>query len=338
MSKILITGMTSSHTSENANLRSLSFAGVLKYVLMREGHEVVQEQPEVGWNLQNLEEYDAVLVGISPITSLSSNYSYGALNVIDLLRDSDRLKLFIDSPEPIRITSSLRAIYKTPDNLTKPFYSYRKGFSQAIVPNMAGNLIDVVDMLLNDTWPTTMYPALPWDSKQRIVSQLPTGAADTLTAMNFDAFYITEQDTIDVEKRDKWVVDTYNSWTKKTLDTLSHSSVPMKWNKSWNDEQVGGQIASGIGALVAPNPSGTWWTYRYVQAMNLKTPIATDWRESSVIDESWAYLASRIEDLSQDDRHELSSTQTSAYLENIPGKRDAVANLYNVLGLYARKG
>ena len=134
MSKILITGMTSSHTSENANMRSLSFAGVLNHVLTVNGHEVIQDQPSVSWNLNDLAEYDAVLVGISPITSLSSNYAYGALSVIDVLLDDPRLKLFIDSPEPTRITSSLRAISKTPDNITKPFYSYRKGFSQDVVP------------------------------------------------------------------------------------------------------------------------------------------------------------------------------------------------------------
>lgn len=338
MSKILITGMTSSHTSENANMRSLSFAGVLNHVLTVNGHEVIQDQPSVSWNLNDLAEYDAVLVGISPITSLSSNYAYGALSVIDVLLDDPRLKLFIDSPEPTRITSSLRAISKTPDNLTKPFYSYRKGFSQAVVPQMADNLMGVIDHLLTNVWPETLYPALPWDNWERVRNQLPEGTSN-LVPLNLDAYYISSQETIDIEKREKWVIDNFaTSWSKTTTSTLQHPTVPMKWNKGWSDDQVANQIAAGIGALVSPNPSGTWWTYRYIQAMNMHTPIATDWKESGIIDESWMYLASRIEDMSIDDRHELSAMQTSAYLANIPNKTRAAALLHSALEIYARKG
>lgn len=331
MSKILITGMTSSHTSESANARSLSYAGVLSHVLKQNGHEVIQEQPNVGWTREDLAQYDAVLVGISPLTSLSSNYVYGALSVIDVLLEDSKLKLFIDAPEPTRITSSLKAIAKTPDNLTKPFYSYRKGFAHATVPSVAENLLDIVDLLLNEDWPTTLYPALPWDSRERVLKQLPRGADKGLVATNFDSYLISTQDTIDVEKRDKWVVDSYaTNWVKYTADTLNHAVIPMKWNKGWDDAQVENQIASAIGALISPNPSGTWWTYRYIQSMNMKTPVATDWRESD-IDISWIYLASRIEDMSPEDRHELSNIQTSAYLANVPTRRDAATTLHNIL-------
>ena len=108
MSKILITGMSASHASDKTNLRSLSFAGVIKLVLEQQGHEVVQVNPEVSWNLKDLEQYDSVLVGLSPITSLSANHVYGALSVIDVLLDSPKLRLFIDAPEPGKITARAR--------------------------------------------------------------------------------------------------------------------------------------------------------------------------------------------------------------------------------------
>ena len=110
MSKILITGMSASHASHSANSRSISFAGVLKTVLTLQGHEVTQLDPEVSWNTKDFEEYDSVLVGLSPLTSLSANRVYGALSVIDVLLDTDKLVFFLDAPEPNRITSSLRAI------------------------------------------------------------------------------------------------------------------------------------------------------------------------------------------------------------------------------------
>ena len=150
MSKILITGMSAPHASAEANKRSLSFAGLICNVLSQMGHEVVQDDPDISWNINDLDQYDLVLIGLSPLTSLSANRVYGALNLIDLLQESSKLRFFIDAPEPTRITASLRAIVKTPDNLTKPFYSYRKGFMYATVPGMASNLLAVVNRLLND--------------------------------------------------------------------------------------------------------------------------------------------------------------------------------------------
>jgi hypothetical protein len=339
MSKILITGMSAPHSSPTANLRSLSFAGVIKLVLEQQGHEVEQLNPEVSWNLNDLEQYDSVLVGISPLTSLSANHVYGALSVIDVLLDSPKLRLFIDAPEPGKITASLRAMVKTPDNLTKPFYAYRKGFSYATQPNMLENLLDVVDHLLNKQWPTTLYPSLPWTNEQEHIARyLPDGAAASLVAVNLDSYLLSAQDAIPVERREKWVVENYSTkWVKSTTATLEYPTVPMKWNKSWTDAQVNAQIASGLGALIPPYPSSTWWSYRYIQCMNALTPIATDWKETSTIGSSWSYLASSIEGMTLEERTALATAQRSAYIENIPTRRDATIQLSQALGLFTRK-
>ena len=339
MSKILITGMSASHSSEKANLRSLSFAGVIRLVLEQQGHEVTQENPEVSWNLNDLDQYDSVLVGISPITSLSANHVYGALSVMDILLDSPKLHLFIDAPEPGKITASLRAMVKTPDNLTKPFYSYRKGFSHASQPNMLNNLIEVVEDLLTKPWPITLYPSLPWTKeKEHIANFLPEGAQKSLKAINLDSYLISTQDSIDTERRDKWVVENYSTkWIKSTASTLSKPTVPMKWNKSWSDLQVYAQISAGIGALVPPYSSSTWWSYRYVQCMNALTPIATDWKESQLLGPSWTHLASSIESMPNEERTALAMQQRDAYLENVPTRREAAINLSQVLNLFTRK-
>jgi len=339
MSKILITGMSASHSSEKANLRSLSFAGVMKLVLEQQGHEVIQENPEVSWNTKDLEQYDSVLVGISPLTSLSANHVYGALSVIDVLLDSPKLHLFIDAPEPAKITASLRAMVKTPDNLTKPFYSYRKGFSSATQPNMLENLLDVIDHLLNKQWPTTLYPSLPWtDEIKHVADCLPEGAGNSLVGINLDSYLISTQDMIEIERRDKWVVENYSTkWVKSTTSTLTHPTVPMKWSKAWTDEQVSTQISSGLGALIPPYSSSTWWSYRYIQCMNNLTPIATDWKESQLIGSSWTHLASSIESMSQEERIRLAKDQRDSYIINIPTRRDAAINLSQALDLFTRK-
>jgi hypothetical protein len=339
MSKILITGMTAPHASSDANRRSLSFAGTLRLVLESQGHIVDQIDPEVSWNTKDLDVYDSVLVGISPLTSLSANRIYGALSVIDVLLDTDKLVLFFDSPDPIRITSSIRAMVKTPDNLTKPFYSYRKGFNNASQPNMLQNLIDVVEHLGNEKWPTTLFPSLPWTNIDKVAAQLPSNAPDNLVSINLDSYLISTQDTLDVERREKWVVENYGtSWVKSTAATLEAPTVPMKWHKGWTDEQVQQQITKGIGALISPHSQGTWWSYRFAQCLSALTPIATDWRESGLLGNDWSNLASKIEGMTPDERNLLAREQRNTYIDAVPSRRDAAILLTDALQLHVRKG
>ena len=338
MSKILITGMSAPHVSPDANSRSLSFASLMGLVLILHGNDVTQEEPKIAWTEDDLKEYDKVLVGLSPITSLSANHTYGALNVISRLKDTSKLVFFIDAPEPTRIGSSLRAIKKKPENLVKPFYSYRKGYTQANSPEVLNRLLETVDSLLVDAWPATLYPMLPWTDHESIQEQLPEAARPSLKGVNLDRYLLSEQEPSDVERTEKWVVENFSSpWTKSTVATLSNPTVPMKWNKGWTDDKVADQVARGIGALISPHQNGTWWTYRVVQCLNALTPVATDWRESGFIGSPWMQLASAIEHMSQEERMQLAKDQRKTYLDAIPSKRDAAVVLNEALQLHSRK-
>lgn len=338
MSKILVTGMSAPHVSAEATRRTLSFASLMVHVLTQQGHEVIQSDPEMSWTLDDLKSFDKVLVGLSPITSLSANRTYGALKVIGLLRGDSRLTFYIDAPEPTRIASSLRAIKKNPDNLVKPFYSYRKGYTQANSPDVLKSLLETVDTLLEEEWPKTIFPMLPWTDWEGVAEQLPKLAEKNLDAINLDSYVLVEKDTSDVERTEKWVVENFSTpWTKSTVATLVNPTVPMKWHKGWTDDQVEDQISRGIGALISPHQNGTWWTYRIVQCLNTLTPVATDWRESGFIGKSWMQLASAIEHMSQEERTQLAKDQRNEYIESIPAKQGAAVILTNSLELYSRK-
>lgn len=339
MSKILITGMSAPHVSPSTNARSLSFASLTGLVLMVHGNDVVQQESKITWTFDELNEYDKVIVGLSPVTSLSANHMYGALNAISLLKDTSKLAFLIDAPEPTRISSSLRAVIKKPENLTKSFYSYRKGFTQANDPVVLKRLIGTAEWLLNETWPSTVYPTLPWTNHENVAKQLPEKAQENLRGVNLDKYVLADKGVNVNERIDKWVVDNFSTpWTQSTMATLSMPTVPMKWNKGWTDERVLDQISRGVGALISPHQNGTWWTYRMIQCLNSLTPVATDWRESGSIGGSWMHLASAIEHMSPEERTQLSHEQLSAYSNAIPSKRDAAIILTDTLGLYARKG
>jgi hypothetical protein len=82
--------MSAPQASSSANLKNLSFAGLINMALTDAGHEVVWASPSVYMTEETLNEFDAVVVGVSPITSMGANRVYGALNVIQTMWGSDK--------------------------------------------------------------------------------------------------------------------------------------------------------------------------------------------------------------------------------------------------------
>lgn len=338
MSKILLTGMSAAQASRKANARTLSFAGVLEKSLSSAGHEVLWEVPSIGWTKEFLDQFDSVIVGISPLTSLSANYCYGGLHVISELLDDERLTLLVDSPQPGQITASLKSITANPQAFTKDFYTNRQGFQQASKDAVRTRLLATVERLLTATWPTTIYPSLPWQDALTVSNQLSESASQNLVGINLDAELLVPVN-YRTDRRLKWSADSLNSpWAQKVATGLVYPVSLMKWNKGWADDLVEEQIARSTGVLITPHKKdGTWWTYRYIQAMNTGTPIASLWTETVKIGESWGNLAANIEALSQDERNTIATKQREEYLSAIPSLIDAQKNLHKTLGITKRK-
>jgi hypothetical protein len=338
MSKILLTGMSAAQASRKANARSLSFAGVLEKSLSNAGHDVLWEVPSITWTKEFLDQFDSVIVGISPLTSLSANYCYGGLHVITELLNDKRLTLLVDSPQPGQITASLKSIAANPHTFTKDFYVNRQGFHQASQDAVRRRLLATIERLLTADWPTTIYPSLPWQDALAVSNQLSQCTSQNLVGINLDAELLAPAH-YEVDRRLKWSADSSNSpWVEKVSTGLVYPVSLMKWNKGWSDDLVEEQIARSTGVLITPHKKdGTWWTYRYIQAMNTTTPIASLWTETVKIGQSWGNLAANIEALSQDERNTIATKQREEYLAAIPSLDDAQKNLHKTLGITKRK-
>lgn len=340
MSRILITGMSASQASLNANRRNLAFAGVLHNVLTESGHEVDMKDPRVDWTLEDLQEYDSVVVGVSPITSLSANKAYGALNVIGLLWEDPRLRLLVDAPHPAQIGASLRSITSNPSNLIKPFYTYRQGYQLAATESVSRRLLGVTERLLNEAWPETIYPSLPWRNQRLVAEELPSKVEGSLNGINLDSFLVPENPPKQVDERvEKWSADAPKSnWTRKVQKTLAFPVSPMRHTKGDSDSYAGDQISRSAGSLVSPHRDGTWWTYRYIQSLSLGVPVATDWKESQAIGDSWSVLAAAIEHMTDNQRRDLAWDQLRDYMSGVPRRENARKNVEDLLGLHAKTG
>lgn len=341
MAKIYLTGMTASQASAGANSRNLAFAGVLNRVLTSAGHDVTWEDPSLDVTTDFFDKFDSVLVGVGPVTSLAANRVYGALNIISILWKSEKLKLFIDAPGMAQLSSSIKSVDKNPMHLIKDFYSYRKGYKE-VVSNLglSARISGAINNLADHEWPQTIYPALPWKTDEQAKSKLSLNVPK-FTGVSLDSHILTE-DSESLERSPKWVVDAMtHRYTKTLVGTLKNPVMPMKWNKGWTDEQVYDQIKRSSGAIVSVNKSdGSWWTYRYAQALNAGTPIYTAWQETEAIGSEWSHLAYALEDLSQDEQTlaDLSQKQKLQYLNNIPNKTESIKQLETLLGLPQAEG
>lgn len=333
MAKIFVTGMNAPQASENANQKNFSFAGALVKTLRELGHEVTWSSPSVLMTPDSFSSFDKVLIGVGPITSLSSDRCYGVLTLIAKLWGDERLALFTDVSNPRQIEVSLNQISSNPANLVKPFYSYRKEYS------VVSSSIEYrqwsergVQLLLQETWPTTVYSSLPWKTLEQI--NLTPNAKKNLERLNVDAFLIDLEKERNQDRQQKWLFDYKSKWTERTSKTLLLPVNPMKLSKSWGDAEVYEQIERSLGVLISPDKrEGTWWSYRYIQALNAGTPIATDWLESGVLGESWQLLASSIESMSQQKRNLIATAQLETYVANIPSKKEMSSKITEVLKL-----
>lgn len=339
MKKVLITGMTSSQSSASANLRTLQFSGVLADILEKAGHDVHQDIPSIEWDREFLDEYDAVLVGVSPVTSISANYSYGGLSVINELKGSDKLTLFIDAPEPHQIFSSLRSIDATPENIVKPFYSSRRDYYEAKDPEVKKRLLSAVDYLLNDNWAVCLYPELPWGNHYKVCAQVGENAAKALQPISVDSYVLSDigKNTVEkaVIKKNIWVAsDISSSWTKRVAANAKFPFTAAKESFKSSDLVLKEKLESSSGAAISPHGrNGSWWTPMFAYAMNSLTPIVTDWRDSSALGDAWNYIAPAVEELDPFDRIDLSFSQKEQYADKIPSRSAVLANLESQLQL-----
>lgn len=338
MKKVLLTGMTAQHTSRRAHAKSASFSGLLADCMTRYGWTIDMIEPSMEWSEQDLDEYDAVVVGVAPLTSTSAHRAYGALSVVQKLQNDDRLVMLVDAPEPYKIAASLKAISKDPQKLVKPFYEKRSEYKKACEPAEQKRLLSVVEWLQNEQWPTTIYPALPWSTDDMLVRQLPMTLECLKHGLCPDAVLMSttvKPDSPTSARHDWWCATAVQTdWVSEMRHHLRHPVVPAKATPKAYDDEVIARLAHATGTLATTYRQSTpWWTTRVAQSLAVHTPVVTDWRYSVGLGAPWAVLGATVESMDRLERHELALLQRSVYLQAIPSPDALQQQIATALGL-----
>jgi len=324
---ILFTGMGSHHCKRPDNT---SFFTVLDSVLS-EYAQVTWASPSLSWTKEDLEKYDHIIFGFLPPTSLSANKVYGGLHVLGLMFDSPKLKIVVDSPQIWQYKNSIAAVVKDPSILFGVFYSRREGY-QTILKTPSVVEKATAHMLVSE-WPSIIYPALPWNTDQKIRSILGFGNPEKVYGVNFDSL-IVDPEVPRIGRKDYWSVENIkNSWVDSLEKTTVFPKAATKVGRKTDDLYALQTIRDGIGLIVPPQERNmtTWWNYRIIQALNTSTPIVTNWLDTKNFSDSWSLLPYQVEDMSPAQRQQLASTQRGVYLESIPSNNELEAEVTKLL-------
>jgi hypothetical protein len=327
--RILFTGMASAHVKESPNT---SFFGTMVDVCREFADVVDVMQPSIEWTEEYINSYDAVFVGLLPPTSPSANKLYGALNVISLLAESPKLKFVVDHPQIWQFKSSIASVAKSIDSIFTPFYRTKSEYKSAILNKE--KLSKAVELLSSNQWPTTIYPALPWEKSEIIKEFLPGTSKNGLVGLNFDSFLLSEEFPGLASRVDEWVVEAANTtWATKISKLTSYPTEKVKPSIRATDSEVLLKISSSAGLILAAQDRGvgTWWSYRVIQALNSMTPVITEWKESHGISSSWGVLIGEVEDMDFTGRLELAISQKASYLKSIPAQDEAIESLKKLI-------
>lgn len=317
--------MTASQSSSVYSERSVTFVGSIARALRESGATVDWQVPSM--SSKDIEKYDKVLVGVAPVLSLAANRSFTSLALIESLWKSDKLVLFIDAPEPGKIHASLRSINKNPDSLIKSLYARRPGYSAITTDKAhADKIAKIIETLTYEPWRKTLIPVLPWSTAKKSLIGLPQNIVDACVGVNADSFILDQLHDKNMPRYNQWVVENEKTkWAKNLTNVLVYPSVPAKTKRTQSDVAVLDAMSSSTGVLLGPHDDKIlWWSSRFAQAMNTRTPVATEWRDSHVIGDAWSHLASGIEEMNIEDRHELSTAQRLQYIENTPNKQEVI--------------
>lgn len=317
MKKVLITGATSSQHSIDAHKRNSRFSGLLTAGLNFSGVFGEMKSLPIDFDRKILDEYDTVLIGLSPFSSLSAHKSYAVLNTLSKVLDSGKpFKIILDAPDPHLIYTSYSSVLKNPSIFTKSLYSSREGYDKVVSDEVYKNeLFDAIKFVLSGSY-DTISPKLPYYNFSREEYGIPKNINKEDYSLSFDSIF---KDTFHVklgEKSKFWCTDSNNTvWAKKMSATLAKPVLNLKRTQYDTELDLISRFQQAYGYLLPTYKNNLpWWSPNIMLSLSCGIPVFSDWRHTGAISSYWSVLPQSAEDMTNEQRYELSVMQKETYL------------------------
>lgn len=332
--KVLITGCTSQQASKKHAERTPTFSNLLGQNFKNAGIEVTFASPQISWEKAYLEEFDLVIVGIAPTTSISANKIYPAFITANKCREIGNLALLIDAPESFKIPPSLNA-WLNESSTFKSFYDRRRSYFDVIEsPELKAEIKSFVEYLSNEQWPITFYPSYPWSNTELLVKYLPNLPAEKFIGVSVDSYILLQAEkTKNYYLNDEyWVCDSFTPSGKNYVQMLTKKVVPIKKHVWEVESETLARIRGAVGTIVSTYRNNeSWWSPALAQSLSQGVPVVHDWKITGYMGEEWKHLATSVELMDSVERTELAFAQKQSYLNQLPTQDDINEKLIKTL-------
>ena len=330
--KVLVTGSTAQQGSPRTANKTPTFTGLFVKALQDGGADVDFLEP---YKSAEVDKYDAVVVGIAPLTSISASKVYPAMYLANKARKAGNLVTLLDAPEVYKTQAAIKSCALNLSDLTKSFYDKRKNYSDFVEDKtFKSEVFEMINFLYEESWPTTVIPFIPWTNRDKVLEAIPNLESDKAKWINPDARLLRVPYSYSDSVRKKfWTCDSPStSWSEFTISTLTKEVVPTKKNGWELESDTLERINSSIGTLISTYRSGEpWWSPALAQSLGLNVPVVTDWKLTSYLGPEWSHLASFVEQMSDEERYQLAVDQKSSYLNNIPSWKETIKQAISIV-------
>jgi len=333
--KVLITGCSAQQASKKHAQRTPTFASLLTRAFTDSGIEADHVDPSISYMSEQLAEYDLVVVGITPTTSIAANKIYPAFSMAAKAQKIGNLALMIDAPDSMKIQPSLRASYTDPNSFYKDFYNRRKSYSEVVSNNKLQEEIQgFIKFLIEEKWPTTFYPVFPW-STEKFVEYLPNLDREKLVPINVDSYLILQAPTAQnyYETKQYWTCDSPQSQYGVAHSKMVRNPVVATRETRWEFQiDTLERIRGSLGTLIATYRNDeSWWSPALAQSLSQNIPVVHDWKLTHQLGVEWSHLAPSIEDMGTAERLDVAFHQKQSYLKSIPTHEETSGRLIAAL-------
>lgn len=323
MTKILVTGMTSTHCNPARADKEVTVASLIATALRELGFEVEHRNPDF---TEDLSGFDHVFCGVSAPHAVGANRIYGALGVILRGMADNKVTLFVDDADVPKIGGGLRTMVNNPERFTKQFFQYRPQWELACEPMWREWLFSGVKILNENAWPTTLLPLFPWADLAPWQRKLPN-AAHALVPVDFTKFITDFGFSLPGERMHTWVSEAPHDsrWyrtVRPVFPVQRYGSVKRGFDRRPDDKELVERYTHVWGVIDEPTQDG-WWTSRIGYAAQARSLYVTKWQAVERLGEAYGVLADVAAGWDQDSRSAWAAVQAES-LDNVSTPKDVV--------------